>query len=74
MICLKGDPKEQEQQCSDVRLGRVIGKILRNCLGNGRSAAQGTEGMRHHRYSIRSIPEATTLSRGRVNVEGAVKY
>lgn len=70
LICLEGDPKEEEQQSSDVRLRRVIGKILDACLRDGPSAAKGTEGMRHHWYSLRRVPVATTVTLGRISVEG----
>ena len=69
LICLKGNPKEEKEQSSDVRLGRITGEILRSCLRDGPSAAEGVEGMQHHRYSIRRIPVATTVPCGRIGIE-----
>ena len=73
VICLKRDSKEQEQESSDIGLGRVRGEILCDCLRDCPGAPEGIENMLHHLGSIRSVPVAAAWSTAEVKLEGVVE-
>ena len=73
MICLKCDSKKEEHESSDICLGRVRRKILRDCLGDCPGASERIQNMLHHLNAIGSVPVAAAWLTAEVSLEGVVE-